>query len=84
MIRRPPRSTLFPYTTLFRSDSTNEIAKGNISKMAGRFCNANVKINVVFDTRKIALHFPSKDAVPKCFASSVIYHFSSQIGRAHV
>src|SRR3712207_6885579 len=23
MIRRPPRSTLFPYTTLFRSDSTD-------------------------------------------------------------
>src|SRR3989449_7444069 len=23
MIRRPPRSTLFPYTTLFRSDSQN-------------------------------------------------------------
>src|SRR3712207_7376110 len=23
MIRRPPRSTLFPYTTLFRSDRTN-------------------------------------------------------------
>src|ERR1039457_3368301 len=23
MIRRPPRSTLFPYTTLFRSDSTH-------------------------------------------------------------
>src|SRR3712207_7760025 len=23
MIRRPPRSTLFPYTTLFRSHSTN-------------------------------------------------------------
>src|SRR2546425_8413906 len=23
MIRRPPRSTLFPYTTLFRSDSDN-------------------------------------------------------------
>src|SRR2546423_10510491 len=22
MIRRPPRSTLFPYTTLFRSDNT--------------------------------------------------------------
>src|SRR2546421_6941343 len=25
MIRRPPRSTLFPYTTLFRSRSTAEI-----------------------------------------------------------
>src|SRR3712207_4016240 len=24
MIRRPPRSTLFPYTTLFRSDYTSE------------------------------------------------------------
>src|SRR3712207_9294340 len=24
MIRRPPRSTLFPYTTLFRSDGANE------------------------------------------------------------
>src|SRR5258705_3278342 len=26
MIRRPPRSTLFPYTTLFRSTSTPHIA----------------------------------------------------------
>src|SRR3712207_8003707 len=24
MIRRPPRSTLFPYTTLFRSDNTTD------------------------------------------------------------
>src|SRR5256885_10066049 len=27
MIRRPPRSTLFPYTTLFRSKSLEEAAK---------------------------------------------------------
>src|SRR2546430_11057586 len=27
MIRRPPRSTLFPYTTLFRSVSVPEIAR---------------------------------------------------------
>src|SRR5260370_23224705 len=26
MIRRPPRSTLFPYTTLFRSPSTSAIS----------------------------------------------------------
>src|SRR5256885_4177142 len=25
MIRRPPRSTLFPYTTLFRSDLVDEL-----------------------------------------------------------
>src|SRR3712207_7796670 len=27
MIRRPPRSTLFPYTTLFRSDVARTIAR---------------------------------------------------------
>src|SRR5437764_8795970 len=28
MIRRPPRSTLFPYTTLFRSDLHRDPARG--------------------------------------------------------
>src|SRR3712207_6946986 len=28
MIRRPPRSTLFPYTTLFRSDRVNRWVRG--------------------------------------------------------
>src|SRR2546430_7891161 len=28
MIRRPPRSTLFPYTTLFRSDNSCSIKSG--------------------------------------------------------
>src|SRR5260370_5799590 len=28
MIRRPPRSTLFPYTTLFRSEFTENIING--------------------------------------------------------
>src|SRR5260370_4033989 len=32
MIRRPPRSTLFPYTTLFRSPATAQVA----SRRAGR------------------------------------------------
>src|SRR3712207_7762133 len=31
MIRRPPRSTLFPYTTLFRSDPKREIV-GRVSR----------------------------------------------------
>src|SRR5256885_11248576 len=34
MIRRPPRSTLFPYTTLFRSDT---IERGR-SRRARKFC----------------------------------------------
>src|SRR2546429_9532427 len=29
MIRRPPRSTLFPYTTLFRSDAQRKLLPGH-------------------------------------------------------
>src|SRR3712207_8633263 len=29
MIRRPPRSTLFPYTTLFRSDRADQAGRGH-------------------------------------------------------
>src|SRR2546427_3483279 len=32
MIRRPPRSTLFPYTTLFRSSSYGEQCHGRASQ----------------------------------------------------
>src|SRR6266567_9557552 len=31
MIRRPPRSTLFPYTTLFRSNGSTVSVAGNVS-----------------------------------------------------
>src|SRR5690349_23465634 len=33
MIRRPPRSTLFPYTTLFRSKTS--VIGGNVAECAG-------------------------------------------------
>src|SRR5256885_16562084 len=36
MIRRPPRSTLFPYTTLFRSRSPRARAAGRIPASGGR------------------------------------------------
>src|SRR2546430_1855621 len=34
MIRRPPRSTLFPYTTLFRSNAIGTVAEGQFVFMA--------------------------------------------------
>src|SRR2546422_7695396 len=34
MIRRPPRSTLFPYTTLFRSKPEEEFARRDPDKMS--------------------------------------------------
>src|SRR6266480_723149 len=37
MIRRPPRSTLFPYTTLFRSSGTGEVAAvGEVGELCCR------------------------------------------------
>src|SRR2546427_7003771 len=36
MIRRPPRSTLFPYTTLFRSNLTPREAAEWVREIAGR------------------------------------------------
>src|SRR2546427_1449876 len=35
MIRRPPRSTLFPYTTLFRSRGAGRIPHGLSRNLAG-------------------------------------------------
>src|SRR2546430_9928517 len=37
MIRRPPRSTLFPYTTLFRSHTIRRI--GRLSRGPRKCCN---------------------------------------------
>src|SRR6266498_6108125 len=35
MIRRPPRSTLFPYTTLFRSLKEEQITSGTLAYAVG-------------------------------------------------
>src|SRR5438034_4799813 len=37
MIRRPPRSTLFPYTTLFRSIVKDRFGASNVRSMMCRF-----------------------------------------------
>src|SRR5690349_23975761 len=36
MIRRPPRSTLFPYTTLFRSHASEHVADPLVRPLASR------------------------------------------------
>src|SRR3712207_7230038 len=51
MIRRPPRSTLFPYTTLFRSwlEGRPDVAHGLLSQLASRLRRANdVVADLVF------------------------------------
>src|SRR3712207_7091925 len=40
MIRRPPRSTLFPYTTLFRSRKANQESIGQVTGLLGELFGA--------------------------------------------
>src|SRR5256886_17466953 len=42
MIRRPPRSTLFPYTTLFRSVNNEVGTMQPVGRLAARCCEADV------------------------------------------
>src|SRR2546425_8176560 len=59
MIRRPPRSTLFPYTTLFRSDDCHIEAVQSGSQSRGRFRSSNVA--------------PIRRATPMCARGHVIF-----------
>src|SRR3712207_8717119 len=60
MIRRPPRSTLFPYTTLFRSTVPNSSlansAITNFTKRDKRKCN--FVISIAYET--------SREKIEKC------------------
>src|SRR5258708_29142325 len=51
MIRRPPRSTLFPYTTLFRSDDQRTMT----SEKASFYFDANRKMDHVEAEQKVVL-----------------------------
>src|SRR6202167_6682906 len=42
MIRRPPRSTLFPYTTLFRSRKAKAEAKWRFYSLYGEICRREI------------------------------------------
>src|SRR5690554_517085 len=62
MIRRPPRSTLFPYTTLFRSTQFEHFANGVrkdyvMSKLAGGLSAQ--------DRVAVALYFSSQEVKPR-------------------
>src|SRR3712207_8803472 len=49
MIRRPPRSTLFPYTTLFRSNAINHLASvlDRLDELRGGAGDGNVDLNTM-------------------------------------
>src|SRR2546428_5161688 len=53
MIRRPPRSTLFPYTTLFRSQVID--ARGNVRQPVAHL-DAGLSMLLVADLERVDLH----------------------------
>src|SRR6185369_14886342 len=60
MIRRPPRSTLFPYTTLFRSlMSTIESSAQNIQQQLGETWLPRIYRDRILKLRTRSYHFDS-------------------------
>src|SRR5256885_13014447 len=57
MIRRPPRSTLFPYTTLFRSDCSRELAELLADPLI-----IKAGVSLAHDLRQLKLVFPFEEA----------------------
>src|SRR3712207_7299055 len=55
MIRRPPRSTLFPYTTLFRSDGESLVREHRSRSRGGRSGDrrADAPTRLVLDLRRL-------------------------------
>src|SRR5690242_21212421 len=66
MIRRPPRSTLFPYTTLFRSDANAKlkISFADVFVIEGQLSftrSPNGRVNVEGVNTSVAINIPRSE-----------------------
>src|SRR3712207_9486344 len=97
MIRRPPRSTLFPYTTLFRSMSLVSgqlmavITPGILEKIRGKMFAQMQKLPIQYFDRhsygEIMSHYTNDvDSLRQLVSQGFPQLFISviKIGRAHV
>src|SRR2546427_6651426 len=65
MIRRPPRSTLFPYTTLFRSQLTRQtITPNGLAVLEGRPCQLDLRPDGSFTVTNYPQWAPDSSATP--------------------
>src|SRR3712207_7836301 len=99
MIRRPPRSTLFPYTTLFRSNLTIQLR--DVSAVASAIANGDLTRKITVEARGEILQI--KEVINKMVDSLSVFagevtrvarevgtegrlggQANVQIGRAHV
>src|SRR3712207_8933852 len=56
MIRRPPRSTLFPYTTLFRSHHQRVVPRGDLADDADGLAADHRRVALEVLARRRSLH----------------------------
>src|SRR3712207_7603941 len=61
MIRRPPRSTLFPYTTLFRSGSGTELAQLRPYEIGDDVRHLDPSASARTGVPHVRLHVPERD-----------------------
>src|SRR3712207_8121762 len=74
MIRRPPRSTLFPYTTLFRSDKEK------------KFEDDMIKSKQAFYTKehnKLQEHYQDMDRLVEAYLSELKDRKSTRLNSSH-
>src|SRR3712207_9365959 len=76
MIRRPPRSTLFPYTTLFRSEACREV--GGIVATAHEHSYQRTKTMVSFQEHRADA--TCRDPQQVCVAPGKTFAFVSGLG----
>ena len=69
MIRRPPRSTLFPYTTLFRSGPFFNHLIGSSSAGFTELILTGERVEAGFKSRKIQKDASASTAIKKTFPS---------------
>src|SRR5256885_11152405 len=61
MIRRPPRSTLFPYTTLFRSLTSISVARTRLCKRVALRLFVHRRLPILAPARLITASAPERD-----------------------
>src|SRR5688572_32223574 len=68
MIRRPPRSTLFPYTTLFRSMPMSIVAESRMRAPTSRYAISEAAMYRISQTRRYSTHDDFEGAARCCSA----------------
>ena len=85
-----PERTETRYIILPYIGNYSKVARDKIKNLILEFCKENVSIKVVFSTFKVKTYFSTKDQLPVCYKSNVVYSFvcarcnSCYVGRTHV